>query len=220
MTNQFQAVLFDLDGTLADTLDAIAKAGNSALNKLDRPEISRHRYRNLVGQGVHWLMTQALSNNDQQLVPQAVELFLEYYGEHGDAQTRPYDGVINLLNELNRRRLIQAVLSNKPHDATRSCVSSLFAGYSFDHVAGAKPDVPLKPEPDAAIDIANRLGVVPHRWLFLGDTNIDMLTANSAGMYPVGALWGFRDAAELRDSGAKTLIDHPMQLLDVLDRRT
>lgn len=209
--------MFDLDGTLADTLDAIAAAGNHALTRLGRRALVTDQYRQLIGRGVQRLMTKALGDDSLELVPESVRLFRQYYNRHGDAQTRLYEGVPQLLASLKQRKMKRAVLSNKPHDATQTCVATVLAGHTFEAVAGAKPDIPLKPNPVAALTIVRQLKIAPDRWLYVGDSQVDMITANAAGMYAVGALWGFRDEAELRDGGAKALIGQPLDFLPLLD---
>ncbi|MFO7733705.1 MAG: HAD family hydrolase, partial [Candidatus Aminicenantes bacterium] len=130
--------------------------------------------------------------------------------------SRPYPGIPELLDALAARGVLTAVLSNKSHPFTEEMVHELLPGHPFDAVRGALPDQPLKPDPAAALAIAAGLGVPPASCLFLGDTNIDMLTAVAAGMVPVGALWGFRAESELRAHGAAAVIASPLDLLALL----
>ena len=122
-----------------------------------------------------------------------------------------------LLRALEDRSFPKAVLSNKPDDFTKLTVEKLLPQWSFQIVRGVGPSVPKKPDPAAVLQIADELQIHPHRFLYLGDTNTDMLTANSAGMYAVGALWGFRTAQELLASGAKALVEKPLDVLNLLD---
>jgi phosphoglycolate phosphatase len=131
-------------------------------------------------------------------------------------KTRPYPGVLGLLNALREHDLKTAVLSNKPDAATRTIVSGLFPDHAFNHVQGALPDKPLKPDPTTALEISTKLDVTPQRMVYVGDTDIDMRTGRGAGMYPVGVTWGFRDEEELRASGAQHIIHHPHELLELL----
>lgn len=213
----YHAVLFDLDGTLADTLQDIANAANHALEQLGRVRIDVERFRYLAGQGLEHLMRHALSPNDQSLVPRGMELFREYYALHSEDHTAPYNGIPGLLNELTRREVTLAILSNKPHEATQAVVSRIFGKWKFAAVVGARPHVPLKPDPAAAIEIATELAIPPGDWLYVGDTMVDMKTAVGAGMFPVGVLWGFREETELRANGAKAIIAQPEELLKLLD---
>jgi phosphoglycolate phosphatase len=211
-----RAVLFDLDGTLADTLVDIAGAANHALERLDRPRIEVPRFRYLAGQGLEYLMNHALAPEDRPLVPKAMELFHEYYAVHSEDHTAPYDGVPAMLDELTRRGMTIAVLSNKPHAAAQAMVARVFARWAFAAVIGHREGSPLKPDPSGAIEIAAAVRIPPGEWLYAGDTRVDMLTATRAGMFPVGVLWGFREEAELRQNGARAIIARPDELLPLL----
>ena len=131
-------------------------------------------------------------------------------------KTRPYDGVADMLAGVSARGLRLGVLSNKPDDFTKLCVARLLPECRFDVVRGARPSVPLKPDPGAAMGIADELGIAPGAFAYVGDTGTDMKTACAAGMYPVGVLWGFRTADELTASGAAVLIENPTDLLPLL----
>ncbi len=213
----YSAVLFDLDGTLADTLQDIADAANYALEQLGRDRIDVERFRYLAGQGLEYLMRHALSKNDQPLVPRGMELFHEYYSAHSEDHTTPYNGIPDLLDKLTRRKITIAILSNKPHEATQAVVSRIFGRWKFAAVIGAKPFAPLKPDPTVAIEIATTLAIPSGNWLYVGDTMVDMKTAIGAGMFPVGVLWGFREESELRANGARAIISQPEELLNLLD---
>ena len=138
------------------------------------------------------------------------------YERNWNVKTRPYPGIPELLDALSAHGLKMAVLSNKPHDFTLKSVEGLLPAWRFDAVIGERPPIPRKPDPSSALEIANRLGVEPARFLYLGDTATDMKTANAAGMFAVGALWGFRDAEELIAGGAVKLIAKPAELLELL----
>lgn len=208
--------MFDLDGTLLDTLRAIANAANYMLRKLQRTPLPIHDYRYLAGQGLHYLAAHALQTDDDSLIARAMHLFREYYLARGLEETEPYAGILELVTELTRRGIILAVLSNKPDDATRQAVAHFFGPAAFRIIRGQTAGNPLKPDPQAALQIARNLAVPPQRWLYLGDTRVDMLTGRAAGMFTVGATWGFREEQELRDSGAQAIIHHPLDLLPLL----
>jgi phosphoglycolate phosphatase len=135
------------------------------------------------------------------------------YSSRWRENTRPYEGIPELLDALRDLQVRMAILSNKADDFTREMVRILLPHWVFDAVVGARPDVPKKPDPAAALKIARGLAISPVRILYLGDSGVDMQTARAAGMFPAGALWGFRTAAELKASGAQTLIRRPMDLV-------
>ena len=138
------------------------------------------------------------------------------YSRRWQAKTQPYAGVPELLDALSERQMPMAILSNKPQAFTRLTVDALLPRWSFHPVCGAQPDVPRKPDPAAALYIAAALGHSPEECLYLGDTDTDMQTATRAGMYALGATWGFRSGDELRQSGARDLLDAPLDLLNFL----
>jgi phosphoglycolate phosphatase len=213
----YRAVLFDLDGTLADTLEDIAAAGNYALSQLGRPTFPLERYRYLAGQGAEWLIRAALGPEHESLVPRGLQLFKEHYAEHEHACTKLYPGIPKLLDELRRRGLKLAVLSNKPHLATEQVLQRFCDKWKFDAIFGHRQTAKLKPDPSSAIEIADTLGIPPAEWMYLGDTRVDMLTARGAGMFAVGVLWGFRDEPELREAGAQAMIRQPGEALSLLE---
>jgi phosphoglycolate phosphatase len=214
----WQAVLFDLDGTLLDTLTDIGDAANVALQRCGFPTRDLDEYRFFVGDGVRTLFQRALPQESvsDASVMQCVGEFRRQYAEGWNVRTRPYAGVPELLDELSRRRIRLSVLSNKPDDFTNRCVQHYLSQWRFEIVRGQRDGVPLKPDPMAANEIADSMQVPTEQFLFLGDTSIDMLTAMRAGMYPVGALWGFRPREELETAGAQHLIERPQELLELL----
>jgi phosphoglycolate phosphatase len=213
----FAAVMFDLDGTLADTLADIAGAGNHTLAHFGRPPLEVARYRYLAGQGARYLVQHALATDDERQIDEALAVFKAYQLEHGLDHTIAYPGIAELLDELARRGLPLAVLSNKSHPATRLAMKRVLGRWKWDAIAGHRPSGPLKPDPAGALAIARELGVAPADWIYIGDTRVDMLTAGAAGMYPVGVLWGFRDEPELRDSGARLIVREPSEVLALLN---
>lgn len=217
MERLFDAVMFDLDGTLLDTLADIAAAGNHVLSHFGRLPIPVERYRYLAGQGAPYLVEHALGDGLQPRVGEGLDLFKAYQLKHGLDQTEPYPGIPELLDELAKRNLRMAVLSNKPHAATQVAVRSKLSRWAFDAVVGHRPEVaPLKPDPTAAVEICIEMSIPPERWLYVGDTAVDMQTAAYAGMFGIGVLWGFREEAELREAGAKAIVREPMEVLRYL----
>ena len=217
----FRATIFDLDGTLLDTLDDIANAANSVLAARGFPTHPNSHYRRFIGEGVVKLMLRALpeTHRDEASVQACVGAYVQEYERTWNALTKPYPGVPELLDALVLRGLKLAVLSNKPDHFTQRCVGELLAKWTFGEVLGASDRFPRKPDPASAIETANRLGVLPAECLYVGDSGIDMQTARAAGMCAVGALWGFRGREELLRDGAQVLINKPGEVLDVLDRK-
>ncbi|MGC9454782.1 MAG: HAD family hydrolase [Phycisphaerae bacterium] len=214
----FAAVLFDLDGTLLDTIEDLTDSMNAALGAMGFAPRSVEQCKHFVGDGMRKFAERALPEDarDDDTVGRLTERMRSEYSARWSARTQPYEGVPELLGELARRRLAMAVLSNKPDDMTRQMVRAMLPAAPFAEVRGATDDVPKKPDPTAALGIARRLDTHPEQFLYVGDTATDMRTATAAGMSPVGALWGFRDAEELTESGAETLISHPGELLNLL----
>jgi phosphoglycolate phosphatase len=216
---RFSAVLFDLDGTLLDTLADIAHSANHVLADLGFPTHDIDAYRHFVGEGLVVLFRKALPAdvNADEVMPRCAERFREAYGREWNVRTRPYDGIRELLDALTARPIEMAVLSNKPDAFTRKCVQEYLPEYKFRVVLGQRDSVPRKPDPAGAIEIINEMGIPAEQFLYLGDSSIDMQTATAAGMYAVGALWGFRSLQELQQNGAKTVISQPTDLLELFD---
>jgi|YelNatPaOPRAMG01_1025707.scaffolds.fasta_scaffold02577_18 phosphoglycolate phosphatase len=215
---RIQAVLFDLDGTLLDSLKDLADSVNVVLRRRGLPVHPEEAYRSFVGEGMERLVQRALPEESRSgaLLQECVADLREEYARRWDRTTRPYPGIPDLLDALVARSLPIAVLSNKPHEFTRACVARLLPRWNFSAVLGAGEEVPHKPDPAGAVAIASRLAVPREAVLFLGDGPTDVLAAIAAGMIPVGALWGFRSEAELRAAGARLLLHHPLELLPLL----
>lgn len=207
-----QAVLFDLDGTLTNTLEDIAFAMNRALRLHHLPEHPVDAYRYLVGNGAKVLAQRAVGQRAD-LAEQVQRDYQAYYETHNLVRTKPYDGIPALLEGLQRKGLKLCVFSNKPHADTCHVVEHFFPGVNFAVVRGQQDGVPVKPDPAGALLVAEELNIPPENFLYVGDTDVDMLCARRAGMHPVGAVWGFRDEAELRQAGAERLAQHPEELL-------
>jgi len=209
-----RAVLFDLDGTLLNTLEDLADSANGALGELGFPGHPVDSYRYFVGDGMENLVRRVLpkDHRDAATFARLLELTRREYSNRWSTKTQPYPGIPDFLDWLAGHCVPMAVLSNKPHEFTRLCVTSLLPRWSFQVIQGATPTLPKKPDPAAALAIASTMGVSPAVMLYLGDTNTDMRTAISAGMFPVGALWGFRTAEELTASGARVLVETPLEV--------
>jgi phosphoglycolate phosphatase len=212
-----KAILFDLDGTLLDTLRDIVNSCNAALARYGYPAHPADAYKHFIGDGVDNLIMRALPESEGApgIVSEVAALYREEYHRRWSETTRVYDGVPELLDELSDRRLHMAVLSNKPHDFTCLCVERFLSRWKFAAVLGASKNFPPKPDPASAWHIASTINVAPEEFACLGDTATDMRTAVSARMCPVGVLWGFRSEAELRESGAKQTLAHPLDALQL-----
>lgn len=215
---QYKAVLFDLDGTLLDTLADLGNSMNRVLAAQGFPTHPLDAYRYFVGNGVRVLVTRTLpeTERDEKMLKRCLSLFLEEYDQHWQDETRPYNGVPEMLDALRARGLKLAVFSNKPHDFTLLCVQKLLSQWQFHAIVGQRETTAPKPDPAGALEIARVLNLSPSEFLYLGDTGTDMQTAAAAGMFSVGALWGFRPREELVEHGAQVLLEHPIHILELL----
>jgi phosphoglycolate phosphatase len=213
--NASTAVLFDLDGTLLDTLDDIADSTNRVLSQRGFPVHPVDAYRYLVGDGVTVLLTRALPEDrrDPATLETCIRAYHAEYAAHWNHKTKLYAGVHDMLDALHGRGVPIAVLSNKPHAFTVQCVEHYLSQWKFEVVLGQREGIPRKPDPAGALEIARRMGTDCAHFAYVGDTATDMQTATAAGMWPVGVLWGFRPRQELEQTGAKTIIARPMDLL-------
>jgi phosphoglycolate phosphatase len=210
----FDAVIFDLDGTLADTLEDLAGALNRTLRDEGLPAYDYPAVRGMIGNGIRRLITDALpqERRTDQTIARCLDRFMADYGEHCLVDTRLYDGVAALVAALRTDAVALAVLSNKADELTLRIVDALIGSAAFKAVRGARPGIPLKPDPSAALLVAESLGVAPAEIVYVGDSPTDMLTAAAAGMVPVGVSWGFKTRSELAGSGARVVLDHPLDL--------
>ena len=211
----FKAVIFDLDGTLLNTLEDLADSMNRVLerNRLPQHELAAYTY--FVGDGIDMLVRRALPfeiADEEELNRFSREMKSEYAGRWTQ-KTRPYPGILDLLDAFSAAGFEMAVLSNKPDEATRHIIQAFLPDIPFRLVIGATSGKPKKPDPTVAMEIAARLRIAPARFIYVGDTSIDMRTAVAAGMFPVGALWGFRRAEEMIAAGAELLVREPASLL-------
>jgi phosphoglycolate phosphatase len=220
MTTKFGAALFDLDGTLLDTLEDLAGSMNQVLRQLGFAEHPPAAYRYFVGDGMVNLARRALppgERRDEVVVPAVAALRAEY-SRRWQKLTKPYPGIPELLQALSQQEVKLGVLTNKPDDLAQTMVRAYFPDIRFAAVSGAQPYRPLKPDPAGAAALARDFGLTPAAIVFVGDSGTDMQTAGAAGMYGVGALWGFRPATELRAAGAQVLVQTPTDLLSLFTR--
>jgi phosphoglycolate phosphatase len=214
----YKAVLFDLDGTLLNTLEDITNAVDDVLRGHHFPTHDLSDYRSFISNGIVMLITRSLPEDyrDEDTIKTCVEEFKEAYSRCWKRMTAPYDGTVETLEKLVARNLKLAVLSNKTHNLTKKCVQEFLPNIAFDVVLGLSDDIPPKPDPTGAIHIADELNLPANQILFVGDSAADMKAATAAGMFPVGVLWGFKTIEELQRSGAKVLVEHPEEILDLV----
>jgi phosphoglycolate phosphatase len=211
-----KTVIFDLDGTLLDSIEDIASSMNKVLESLQLPTHKIEDYKHFVGGGVDILVENALNNQSKEIKDEVIKRFKIEYDGKLHSKTLPYDGIYELLDELKKLDINLAVLSNKPHEFTVSYVNHFFKNYNFKEIHGQKKDVPKKPDPKAALDIVKCLDSSCENTYFIGDTKIDMQTAKNANMTAIGVLWGFRDEKELRDFGADFIVSNPLEILKII----
>jgi phosphoglycolate phosphatase len=213
-----RAALFDLDGTLLDSLEDLAVAMNHALATHGLPVHPVSAHRGFVGEGIRVFVARAVPRGREELHEAVLATYKAFYAEHMMDHTRPYPGMREVLARLQGEGVKLAVLSNKPDASTRRLVEALLPDVRFGAVYGERAGVPRKPDPTAALGIAAELGVEPGDCAFIGDTAVDMNTARAAGMYSVGVTWGFRDVEELQSNGARVLAHTSDELLQALAR--
>ncbi len=225
-----KACIFDLDGTLADTLESMAVAANDALEAAGYPALPVDNYKYYAGDGAKTLVERALKDaaaachKDVQMA--MTKDFDRIYGMYSDRfredctyKVTVYEGILAMLLELRHRGIKTAVLSNKPHERVLDVIGKLFGEGWFDHVLGQQETVPKKPNPAGALITAKALGVSPDECMYFGDTNVDMQTGNAAGMDTVGVLWGFRTRAELEENQAHHIAAHPQDIVALVDMK-
>lgn len=209
-------VIFDLDGTLADTLADIAAGVNYALAREGLPEASTEQIKGWVGEGYLVLMQRAAPQADREQLQRLIRVGGTYYSQHALDQTRLYPGVRDLLEALQAAEVPLAVLSNKPALVTVPIVEALCPGIRFVAVAGYRDEASKKPNPTLALEIAQSMEAEPRKVLFVGDSATDIATARNAGMPVVAVTWGFRSREQLQAAGPDAMIDRPTELLGLL----
>ena len=212
-----KAVIFDLDGTLVDSLGDLCDSTNFALRKFGFPEHEREKFNYFVGDGMPKLIERAIPKEsfNEQIHKKVLSAFMDRYREHYLDKTAPYEFIPEAIEQLFSAGIKIAVVSNKVDEMTQKIVSKFFCG-KVSFVSGKREDFPLKPNPASTLDIIRKLGVAPCECAFVGDSGMDMLTAKNAGCIAVGVLWGFRTREELLENGAEYLLENPSEIAPLI----
>lgn len=215
---RFAGVIFDLDGTLLDTLEDIGYSMNCVLLKNGFPAHDMESYKIFVGDGSETLVKRSIPEDRRSMeeVRRYLVEFKKEYDKNWKRTTMPYNGVSEVLAELKSRGIKMSIVSNKPQEFTEISVSHFLEETFFERIVGHSLEMPLKPDPFSALEVAKAMNLSVEKIVFVGDTNVDMRTAVNAGMYGAGVLWGFRTGEELIKSGAKTLISKPDELIKLI----
>ena len=204
----YKLMIFDLDGTLLDTLEDLANASNYALNKFDFETHEVQQYKTFVGDGVYKLIERIVpeSHRQEETLLKVKEAFHSYYNEHNRDYTKPYEGSVEVLKYLRENGIHTAVVSNKPHSFTVKLVEELF-GNSIEIAYGQRDGIATKPDPSTVLEVIDHFGVAKEECIYIGDTNVDIFTGKNAGVKTIGVLWGFRTKEELVSAGADYIIE-------------
>ena len=212
----YKFVFFDLDGTLLNTIDDLADAGNYALSELGFPTYDTERYKYFVGNGIPKLIERILpENSSAELKERTHALFSEYYGAHSEDKTRPYDGITELVGELHDYGIRTAVITNKDNVFSGELIRKYF-GDRINAVYGSIPGTPHKPDPFWVERALSDFDADKREVLYVGDSGVDMQTARNAGLDSAGVLWGFRREDELRENGAVYICKTPSEISDIV----
>lgn len=213
----YKLAIFDLDGTLLDTLDDLANASNVALREYGFEEHEVYKYKTFVGDGVYKLVERMLpeSHRDEETKVKVKAAFDSYYEEHNLDYTRPYEGILDVLKNLREEGIHTAVVSNKPHAFTQELVKRMF-GETIELAYGQRESVPTKPDPYTVEEVIRYFGIKKEECIYIGDTNVDIFTGKNAGVETVGVLWGFRSREELLSAGAEFVVERMDELRRVI----
>lgn len=211
--------VFDMDGTICDTIEDLASATNHTLEVLGCPLHTVEEYKYFVGNGISKLIERALpqKHSSPEEVQEARKIFLNYYRKHFADKTKPYNDIIPLLSALKTMGIHTAVCTNKAHEMAKVIENKLFYGL-FDTVVGQSDEYPLKPDPTSLFNIMNGFGASPEETVFIGDSGVDMQTAKNGKTTPIGVTWGFRKEDELKQNGAEHLAHTPMDILKIIKK--
>lgn len=217
----FRLCIFDLDGTLTDTLDSLTYSVNLTLEEMGYPALERSKCRAFVGNGSRVLIEKALkASGDTTLsrIEEGMEVYDRVFDANCTYHVTPYDGIVELLQALKEKGMKLTVLSNKPHRQAVHVVEEVFGKEMFDWVQGQQEGISRKPDPYAAIQIAEKFGVKPEECVYIGDSEVDVATGTAARMKTLGVTWGFRSVEQLKEAGATILLDRPVQILEEINK--
>lgn len=215
----YKSCIFDLDGTLTDTLESLTYSVNLTMKEMGLPGITKEQCRMFVGNGSKVLLEHSLRAGSEQAITrleEAMEIYARVFDQNCMYQVMPYPGIEQLLRLLEQKGIQSAVLSNKPDRQAVHVVESVFGKDRFCHIQGQKPDVPRKPDPTAACMIAERLGSTVEETIYIGDSEVDIQTGHAAGMRTIGVSWGFRSRACLEEAGAKYIAETPEEIFALI----
>ena len=213
----YKAIVFDLDGTLLDTLDDLTAAVNAALLAFDLPQRTREEVRGFVGNGIAKLMKRAVGIADYPRFDEILQTLKDYYGAHCQERTKPYDGIMPILQTLKKQGFLTAVLSNKADFATKKLVAAYFPNLFAEAIGeNESAGIAKKPSPTSLFAVMEQLGVQKGETVYVGDSEVDIQTAQNAGVDCISVTWGFKTPQFLTENGATTLVDTPSQLLALL----
>lgn len=213
----YKLVIFDMDGTILNTLEDLTDSTNYALRAHNLPQRTLEEVRMFVGNGIAKLIERAVAPGTNKAVEeQVLATFKAYYGEHCAVKTRPYEGILDLLRSLRERGYLTAVVSNKADFAVQSLVKDYYPGL-FDVAVGEKEGVRRKPAPDSVFEVLRMLDIEKEDAVYIGDSDVDLDTAGNAGMDAIAVEWGFRDRDFLLAHGARVIVGQPMEILEQLE---
>ena len=213
---KYEAVIFDLDGTLTDTLEDLKNSVNHALSMFGFPERTLEEIRSFVGNGVRKLIYLSVpENTSEETSEECLSVFKEYYKNHSCIKTKPYEGILEMLSEMKNQSIRTAVVTNKMHDAAVDIVKLFFDGL-IDVSIGQIDGIAQKPNPDGIYKALENLGISKENAVYVGDSEVDCQTAQNAGIPCVGVTWGFRDRDVLKKNGADYIIDTPLDIFNCI----
>lgn len=208
--------VFDLDGTIVNSIEDIAFAANRGLRIMGLPEQPYDKFYTFVGNGMRKLCERALPSDCKDRVDELVKIYDKYYAEHCCVLTKPYDGIIDVINKLKSVGIKVAVLSNKPHSQTMNVVNNIFGEDYFDLVLGQTDGFPVKPNPGSLLYVIDKFGADKSDTVNIGDSDVDIILGKNAGIDSIGVSWGFRGKDELISAGAEAVADNAKELLDCI----
>ena len=209
----YRAAIFDMDGTLVDTLADLYDSVNEMLTHYNFPRRTLDEVRQFVGNGARKLMIRSLPA-DCDFVDDALAYYNDCYARNCLNKVKPYDGILEFLAALEAKKILLGICTNKQHFAAVKIAEKILTPIKFSYISGDEPGQPRKPDPTRALAGAKKFSVAPEEVAYFGDTAVDMETAKNAGFLPIGVTWGFRPRSELVDSGAKIIIDDPREILE------